>query len=138
VSPLHFARDIALDLANHGLPEPIHAQVGDIIVPCAGTYVSVLNTILVDLGNNCDAIEMAEVAVIAARDCANTANDDGTTNWAAQDAVSAAMDHDADVLWEWAMVARGEAVLRTGTPAITFSIQGAIAMTMMTVTLPIP
>ena len=111
MTPLRFAQALAADLSTLPVPTPIHAQLGDVVVPCAGTYVSILNQTEVDLGNNCDKIQMAEVVVVAARDCANVSYDDGTTNWDAQNAVSAQMDFDADLLLEQAEKWRADGVV---------------------------
>jgi hypothetical protein len=138
VTPLGFVHALVDDLSTLLLPEPVHGQLGEIIVPCAGTYVSILNQTEVELGANCDTVLLADVAVVAARDCANVSNDDGTTNWDAQDAVSLLLDRDGTVLWEWAEKQRADAWYRQGTPTITYMTLGAIAMTTLGVLLPIP
>jgi hypothetical protein len=43
VTPLGFVHALVDDLSTLLLPEPVHGQLGEIIVPCAGTYVSILN-----------------------------------------------------------------------------------------------
>lgn len=118
---------------------PQHAQLGDLVVDCAGVYGTILNlTEFVIGGPACGAATLADVTIIAARDCAHVANDDGTTNWDAQDAVSAQMDLDADMLWEWAEKQRADAFVPTTPPAITFLIGGGVAMTTLLVQLPVP
>ena len=65
-------------------------------------------------------------------------NDDGSTNWAVQDVVSAQMDVDADALWEWAEKQRADAFAPTTPPSITFMITGGVAMSTLGVQLPVP
>jgi hypothetical protein len=122
------------------VPTPVHAQLGELVVPCAGTYVSILtqSEVPLDPDAKCGAILMADIVAVIARECANVANDDGTTNWVAQDAVSVMLDVDGDLLWDWAEKQRAVAWYRQGTPAIVYTVQGAIAMTTLTVPLPVP
>lgn len=101
-------------------------------------YSTVLNVSEFSLGGNCGFITMADITFVAARDCANVSNDDGTTNWTAQNTVSVQMDADADVMWEWAEKQRADAFAPTTPPSITFVIGGGVAMTTMSVQLPVP
>ena len=140
MTPLRFAQSLATDLGYLGVPQPVHAQLGELIVPCAGTYVTILTQSEVQLDPNgvCGAIMLADVVVVIARDCAHVALDDGTTNWPVQDAVSAMLDADGDLLWEQAEKWRTLAWYRQGTQSITYTVLGALAMTTLTVSLPIP
>lgn len=138
MTPLQFCRTIVAELATLSTPEPRHALMGDVVVPCAGTYVAGLTQNEVDMGDNCAPIDTLDVVVIIARDCANVALVDGTTNWEAQDAVSAQMDLDGQLLWDWAEKARADAWYRTGVPTISYVILGAISMVTLSITLPIP
>lgn len=138
MTPLEFTRDLAADLTTRGAPPESHAQLGEIIVPCAGTYVSIVNQVQVDLGNNCAPIELVDVVAVLARDCANVSNDDGTTNWTAQDQVSAGLDADGAMLWDWGEKLLAAAWYRTGTPTLTYTILGGIAMVTLGIQLPLP
>jgi hypothetical protein len=138
VTPLRFAQSVATLLGGRGLPQPVHAQLGNIEVPCEGTYVTVLTSTYQDLGGNCGLIQMADLVIIAARDCSFTANEDGTTNWEQQDAVSAALDRDTNTILAWAEGARAEAVLRTSTPSASFQNTGGLALVTVLAQLPVP
>jgi len=148
VTPLQFAQALAADLATLPLPAPAHGQLGEIVVPCAGTYVSVVTTSRVDpttgasLGGfgNCDRIEMAVVSVVAARDCADVANQDGSTNWVQQDVVSTSMDVDGQILWDWSDKMLADAwYTQPGVPTtVTYQILGALQMVVLGVQLPVP
>ena len=141
MTPLAYAQDLVADLVRlyPSLPAPpSHAQLGDLVVDCAGVYATVLTVTEFDLGGNCGFITLADISVVAARDCANVSNDDGSTNWAVQDVVSAQMDADADVLWEWAEKQRADAFAPTTPPSITFMITGGVALSTLGVQLPVP
>jgi len=144
VTPLNFAQDLAADLSHLPLPPEFHGQLGEIVVPCAGTYVSALTTAEVnphgDLGTaaHCDRIQMADISVVVARECANVANDDGTTNWEAQDAVSASMDADGEMLRDWAEKIRADAWYVQGVVTVTYTITGAMQMVILSFTTPVP
>jgi hypothetical protein len=141
MTPLAYAQNLVADLVRSYplLPAPpAHAQLGDLVVDCAGVYATVLTVTEYEIAPNCGSITMADITVVAARDCANVSNDDGTTNWAAQDTVSAQMDADADVLWEWAGKQRADAFAPTNPPSITFMITGGVALTTLGVQLPVP
>lgn len=140
MTPIEFANTLAADLATLPLPQPVYAQMGDIIVDCAGTTVSVMITTEQEMvaGGMCDVIEMADLIVIAARECADVSNDDGTTDHVAMDAVSAAMSADSVVLKDWADKMMALSWWRLGRPSITYMIQGGIAFATLSVTLPIP
>lgn len=140
MTPLGFAQTLVDDLATLPLPPEFHAQLGDLVIPCAGTYLSVMNLTESPIAADpvCGTVQMADITVVAAYDCANVSNDDGTTNWAAQDTVSAQMDLAGDVLWEWAAKQRADAWVPTSAPSITYAIGGGVAMTTMGVQLPVP
>lgn len=142
MTPLAFARDLVDNLvATYPLlpAPPQHAQLGDLVIDCAGVYATILNlTEFAVGGRNCGYVTIADISVVATRDCANVSNEDGTTNWAAQDVVSAQMDLDADMLWEWAEKQRADAFAPTTPPSITFMITGGVALTTLGVQLPVP
>lgn len=145
MSPLEFAQALVDDLkARYGqpptpqLPEPYLAQLGDLVIDCPGTFVTILSKSEQDLGGNCGSVATADVVAAIARDCAHVANEDGTTDHAAMTAVSAGMDHDAEILQEWGDKLYAESWFRLGRPTITFVVQGGLAVVTMNVTLPIP
>jgi len=141
MTPLGFVQDLVADLArSYPMPTPTHAQLGDVVVDCAGLFATVLNLseYAIAATANCGFVTLADISVTASRDCANVANEDGTTNWARQDAVSAQMDADADALWEWAEKQRVAAFTPTTPPSITFLITGGVATTTLGVQLPVP
>ena len=141
VTPLAFAEELVTDLIRMypSLPAPpTHAQLGDLVVDCAGVYATVLNLTEYDLGSNCGSILLADITIIAARDCANVSNDDGTTDWAKQDVVSTNMDADSEAMWEWAQKQRADAFSPTTPPSVTYMITGAVALTSLAVQLPVP
>ena len=143
MTPLGYVLDLVDDLAATYplLPAPpAHAQLGDLVIDCAGLYATVLNLseFAVGGGINCGTITLADITIIAARDCGFVARDDGTTDWSAQDAVSAQMDVDADMLWEWAQKQRVDAFAPTTPPSITFMLTGGVALTTLGVQLPVP
>jgi len=140
MTPLEFVQKLAEELDALALPDPVHAQMGDVVVDCQGTTISVLNVTEqeVPFGGNCDVIQFADIVVIAARECSDVSNDDGTTDWDAQDAVSAAMDADGQILLDWADDKMSDAFFRLGRPALTFTIQGGIAFVTLTMNLPVP
>ena len=154
MTPLEFAQALADDLKSltppyvspgpippGSLPLPVYAQLGDIIVDCEGTTVSIMNKTeqeMVAGGSECGIIEMADIIVIAARECADVANDDGTTDHDAMATVAAGMDADGVVLEDWADKLMAESWWRLGRPTITYTIQGAIAFVTLAITLPIP
>lgn len=142
MTPLAFTQDLIVDLARSypQLPSPTHAQLGDLVVDCAGLYGTVLNLteFAVGGGINCGFITLADITVVSARDCANVSNDDGTTNWTVQNVVSVAMDADSTVLWEWAEKARVDSFAPTTPPSVTFLITGGVSMVMLNVQLPVP
>jgi hypothetical protein len=138
MTPLEFTRQIAKELETSLLPKPINAQVGEVIIPCPGTIVSILIVSEIDLGGNCGSIPVGDVVISAAYDCSFTANDDGTTNWPKQDEVSALLDTAGDFLLAWADEARADAVYRGGMPSVTFLQIGGLAIATLSVSLPIP
>lgn len=142
MTPLQFADQLRDDLTTIAVPQPVYAQLGDIVVDCAATTVSVMSVteqeVTGGLGGQCDVVEIGEVLVIAARECADVANDDGTTDHVAMDAVSAAMDADGALLLEWADKQMSESWFRLGRPALSYTITGAIAFVTLAVSLPIP
>jgi hypothetical protein len=142
MTPLSFAQNCIADLARTYplLPAPpSHAQMGDLVVDCAGLYATVLNRTQYEIGGpRCGFITLADITVVAARDCANVSKDDGTTDWAAQDAVSAQMDLDGDMLWEWAEKQQADAFAPVTPPSITWMITGGVALTTLMVQLPVP
>lgn len=142
MTPLQFTQSLVDDLvAVYGfLPAPpAHAQLGDLVVDCAGVYATVLNLTEFPIGDfNCGAVTLADITVVAARDCANVSNEDGTTNWVTQDRLSAQMDLDSDILWDWAEKQRADAFAPTTPQTITFMITGGVAMTSLAVQLPVP
>jgi hypothetical protein len=138
VTPLQFTRSIAKPLEDSMLPQPTSAQVGEIIIPCAGTYVTILNQTEIDQGRNCDAIPVGDVVITSAFDCANVANDDGTTNWDAQDVVSAQLDLAGDYLWGYIADIRADVVYRSNPPVLSYLQTGGLAMATITAQLPIP
>lgn len=142
MTPLQFAQSLAADLATLPLPPEFHGQLGEIQVPCAGTYVSVLNTSEVDPTSggtgHCDKIQMGDVSVVVARECAVTMNQDGTTNWVEQDKVSQSMDVDGQVLRDWADKIRAGAWYVQGIVTVTYTISGLLQMVIVGFTTPIP
>lgn len=120
------------------LPQPTTAQVGEIVIPCAGTYVTILNQTEIDQGRNCDAIPVGDTVITAAFDCANVANDDGSTNWEAQDVVSAQLDLAGDYLWSYVAELRADVVYRGNPPLLSYLQLGGLAMATITAQLPIP
>lgn len=157
MTPLEFAEALAVDLSTFAallpmpipagpLPAPFHAQLGDIVVDCPGTTVTIQTVTDVDPtgggGNrsHCDTIEMANVIIIAARDCSFVANEDGTTDWDKQDLVSTQQDNDANALREHAEKWRADAwYLPIGVPVtLTFTNTGNLAWVQITLQLPIP
>lgn len=142
MTPLAFAEDLVDDLTFQYplLPAPpAHAQLGDLVIDCAGVYATVLTLSDFEIGGrNCGTITLADLTIVAARDCANVSNDDGTTNWVVQDQVSAQMDLDSQAMWEWAQKQRVDSFAPTTPPSITFLITGAVAMTTLGVQLPVP
>lgn len=141
MTPLEFAEQLAKELDALSLPDPVYAQLGDIIVDCQGTTVSVMNLAEQDLvpgAPDCGVVEFADIIVIAARECANVANEDGTTNHEAMASVSATMDADGAILLDWADIKMQEALMTLGRPTLTYSIQGGIAFVTLSITLPVP
>lgn len=141
MTPLEFAQALAADLEasySSNLPAPYTAQLGDLVIDCPGTFVTLLSLTEQDLGNNCGAVPMADVVVAAARDCAHVANEDGTTDHAKMAEVSQAMDHDAEILQEWGDKQWIDSWFRLGRPSITFIVQGGLSTVTMNVSLPIP
>ena len=69
MTPLTFAQDLAADLATRGAPQPAHGQLGEVVLDCAGTIVSILTQSEYDLGNNCGAIDLVDVVASITRDC---------------------------------------------------------------------
>ena len=138
MTPLGFTQSVATALAARGLPTPAKGLLGPLQVPCAGTYVTALNVTYQDLGGNCGLIQMVDLIIIAARDCAFTANEDGTTNWTAQDAVSTALNADTQTVLDWVEAARADAVIRGAAPTASFQSDGAIAQVTVQVQLPVP
>lgn len=147
MSALDLAVALATDLATVAtLPAPFHAQLGDLVVDCAGTYVTVTNLTEVDpfgglAVGTCEPIPMGTAVVVCARDCSFVANEkDGTTDWAKQDAVSLASDGDALVLWEHDDKWRADAwYLAPGAAStLTFTNTGGLAMVTLTTQLPVP
>lgn len=143
MTPLAFAQDLVADLIRSYplLPKPAHAQLGDLVVDCAGVYATILNLTEFALSagtQNCGFVTLADLAVVVAHDCANVSNDNGTTNWEAQDPISAAMDADSMALWDWSEKQRADAFVPTTPPTITFMITGGVASTTLSVQLPVP
>lgn len=138
MTPLQFAQRLARQFEATSLPKPVHAQLGELQVPCEGTYVTALTQSYYDPGGGCGLMELTDLVIIAARDCSNVANDDGTTDWAKQDAVSAASDSDAAILREIVEAERAEAVYRTSTPTTAYLITGGLSMVTVLAQLPVP
>lgn len=145
MSALDLAVDVATDLAALPLPEPVHAQLGDLVIDCAGTYVTVTTITEIDPtggsgAGNCDMIVMGNVTVIVARDCSFVANDNGTTDWDKQNKVSVQLDADTAVLWDQTEKWRADAwYLAPGLPpTMTMAISGGLATVTLTLLLPVP
>ena len=142
MTPLSFTQSLISDLARSYplLPAPpAHAQMGDLVVDCAGLYATVLARTQYEVGGpHCGYVTLADITVVAARDCANVSNDDGTTNWPIQDVVSAQMDMDSEMLWEWAEKQQADAFTPVTPPSITYMITGGVALTTLAVQLPVP
>lgn len=143
MTPLAFTQTLVDDLvASYPLlpAPPAHAQLGDLVVDCAGVYATILNLteFAIAGSQHCGYVTLADLSVVAAHDCANVANEDGTTNWQQQDIVSAQMDVDGDMLWEWAEKQRADSYVLTTPPSITYIITGAVAMTTLGLQLPVP
>jgi hypothetical protein len=138
MTPLGFTEELAADLATRGAPQPAHGQLGEVVLACAGTIVSILTHTEIDLGGNCGVIELVDVVATITRDCANVAYEDGTTNWAAQDRVSVLLDADATLLWEWGEKLRAAAWYRGQPPALVYSQLGGVANVTLSIQLPLP
>ena len=142
MTPLAFTQSLIADLARSYplLPAPpTHAQMGDLVVDCAGLYATVLSRTQYEVGGpHCGFATLADITVVAARDCANVSHDDGTTNWPIQDVVSVQMDMDSEMLWEWAEKQQADAFTPVTPPSITYMITGGVALTTLAVQLPVP
>lgn len=143
MSPLEFAEALVVDLRAQypSAPPPDLAQLGDLVVDCQGTFVTILSTSEQDIAgtaSNCDPVEMCDVVAAIARDCANVAREDGTTDHVLMTQVSEQMDLDAVALRDWADKLYAASWFRLGHPTLTFIIQGGIATVTMNVTLPLP
>jgi hypothetical protein len=142
MSPLSFVQELVDDLIRTypTLPAPpAHAQLSDLVIDCAGVFATILTLTEYELGGkNCGSVLMADITVVASRDCAHVSNDDGTTNWEKQDVVSAQMNMDSDLMWEWAEKQRVEAFAPTTPPSITYMNTGGVALTTLVLQLPVP
>jgi len=146
MTPLGYAVSLAADLAPLPLPDDVHAQLGEVVIDCPGTYVTVLIVTEIDPSTggppqgNCNVIQLATVSIAAARDCSFVANEeDGTTDWTKQNTVSAQMDVDASILWDQADKWRADAFYIAPTPVATnFTQTGGLAIVVMALQLPVP
>lgn len=142
MTPLEFAEALKNELATlSSLPTPATAQLGNIVIPCAGTYVSVASTSQANiLDVHCEqSVELADVQVAVAFDCAVTFDDDGVTDQSALSRASKQMDDAGVALTSWAVshVKDGQwgNAQFNGT---SFAIDGGLAVVTIGLTLPVP
>ena len=155
MTPLQFAQSLAGQLAGVSpfsspftlpfggtshllLPQGIHAQLGNVVIDCAGTWVTIINTNERDL-SGCGTVEMADVNVVAALDCAFVAHEDGTTNWPAMDAVMGQLDVVTAELAEWARgLVEADRWAGAAFNGTAWTLEGGLAIVTIGMTLPVP
>lgn len=92
------------DWPGYSLPTIQYAQMGEPVVACE--LVTVAGSTVVPHAAygpvDCNASQLGTFFVIIARDCANISDNDGITIPEVAEEVSALIDRDGQLLWDWA------------------------------------
>jgi hypothetical protein len=145
VTPYEFAQDIRDDLQPPiwtNLPQPVLPQVGDIIVDCEGTWVSVINVDeqdVFELGPGCEQmVEMADIQIIAAIECSMTGDDDGLTDPVLLADVSTRLDAVGVTLTKFARDLVKSGVAEDTFNGIQYQNTGNLGIVTVTLSAPVP
>ena len=115
------------------LPSNRYAQVGQPVVACSLVTVA-CTSIDIDQATGpekCNASQLATFAIIIARDCSWTSEQDGTDDVAKVDVVSAEIASDADVLWH---MANNYSAFLSKRWSVAWTIEGGLGVTTLTLT----
>jgi hypothetical protein len=138
MTPYEFAQDLRDDLDTLTVPKQVLAQVGDIIIDCQGTWVTVANTTRQDLipgSPHCGQIDMGDIQIAAAFECSLTSDETGITDPDKLAKVSQEQSNIADTLTTYI----GQVIGRDGTfSGIQFQNNGNLGIVIATFSMPIP
>ena len=132
-TPYELAQDVlatVVEIMDTAAPTVQFAQVGPQVVDCE-SVITAATTLEESPLPGCDCGRITLVTTIA-RDCAMTANDDGTNNPEAIAAVSALIDNDAIALRSVGQV------YVLGEWSVGWSLDGGLGITSLTITMPMP
>lgn len=142
MTPYSFAQEMAEDLKALKLElGPVLPQLGDIVVDCAGIWVSVTNTSeqdLVDGAPHCGAADMADVQIVGAFECSITSDDEGLTDPELLADVSARLDVVGERLREYTDLRMENTYPDSTFSGIQFQNTGGLGMVVVSFTTPIP
>lgn len=111
------------------LPERRYALVAEPVVDCESVIIALTGVTQPELFDpSCGVPQLGTFSVIIARDCAGTANQDGTTNIERATVASAAQAIDGDLLWSFA---NGYQEFVSKTWNIGYVVTGDLAITSM-------
>jgi hypothetical protein len=134
MTPLEFAQDVLNTAANElvDAPQTQYAQLGTQVVDCESLIVAATNVSESPNDTNCSSGQVTFVVTLA-RDCANVANRDGTTDVDALSTVNAVLERDGA-----ALRAIADLYLEATDRSVAWTYEGGIAVTSMQMTVPIP
>jgi hypothetical protein len=142
MTPYEFALDIADRIKPLGVPTPVMAQLGGIIIDCQGSWVTITNVSeqeLVEGTASCGVVEMADIEIVAAFECSITSDDEGLTDPAKLAAVAAEQDVVGVALVDFVRDEIKKSFVDAQFGGIQFANNtGGLATVIVSATLPIP
>lgn len=140
MTPYEFAQALAADSRLAALPHPVLPQLGDVVVDCEGTWVSVtsVNSETVAGSAACGIIEMADVTLVSAFECSITADDDGLTDPTKLAEVSAKMDVIGTALRDFAEEIVAAGFVEGNVNGTQYVNTGGLGIVTVTLTTPVP
>lgn len=146
MTPYEFAQALAADLDTLPLPKfesggKTLAQVGDVIVDCEGTWVTINNVserLIDDRNRSCGSAEVADIQIASAFACAFTADDTGITDPVQLAKVSAEQSRISTVLTEYAKAIAAQSFPEGTFQGIQYGNTGGIAIVTVSFTASVP
>lgn len=156
MTPLEYASELLkrTTAIDPTVPEPHVVGAGLAVISCPETRVTILNITLSPDQRNvlaCDVVQLGQYQITIARECASTYNDDGTEDYGKLKTVSELADKDAVTLMQLFDELNGDpaappietiepiaGVFQSRIGQVTFSFDGALLITTLTITVGIP
>ena len=146
MTPYEFAEALAADLATLPLPKfesgsKVLAQVGDIIVDCEGTWVTINNVseqLVDDRNRHCGSAEVADIQIASAFACAFTADDTGITDPDKLAEVSKQQSRISTILTEFAKAIAANSFPEGTLQGIQYGNTGGLAIVTVSFTASVP